>query len=176
VPSKAVPTDPKELRKFLERAQNGDQTTLPMVQDFLKDPHMVEVCGNLAGYAERALIGKLSSKDLTVSEGVRLKLESLRAELAGPSPTPLERLLVERIAVCWLHLHHLEVVYASKDSLTLDQGIYFQKCLDRAHRRYLSAIKMLAVVRKLAIPVLQVNIAKKQVNVAGACPPAQNER
>jgi hypothetical protein len=32
-----------------------------------------------------------------------------------------------------------------------------------------SAIKTLAVVRKLAVPVLQVNIAKKQVNVAGPC-------
>jgi hypothetical protein len=41
--------------------------------------------------------------------------------------------------------------------------------MDRAHRRYLSAIKTLATVRKLALPVLQVNIAKKQVNVAGAC-------
>ena len=43
--------------------------------------------------------------------------------------------------------------------------------MDRAHRRYLTAIKTLAIVRKLALPVLQVNIAKKQVNVAGS-PPA----
>ena len=34
-------------------------------------------------------------------------------------------------------------------------------------RRYLSAVKTLVLVRKLALPVLQVNIAKKQVNVAG---------
>jgi hypothetical protein len=176
VPSKAVPTDHKELRRFLERAQGGDQTTLPMVQEFLKDSHMVDVCGNLAAHAERILIEKFSGKDLTVKEGVRRKLESLRAELGGPSPTPLERLLVERIALCWLHLHHLEVVYGSKESMTLDLGVYFQKCIDRAHRRYLSSIKTLAVVRKLAIPVLQVNIAKKQVNVAGTCPPTENER
>jgi hypothetical protein len=31
------------------------------------------------------------------------------------------------------------------------------------------------MVRKLAVPVLQVNIAKKQVNVAGTCPPIENE-
>jgi hypothetical protein len=47
--------------------------------------------------------------------------------------------------------------------------------MDRAHRRYLSAIKALALVRRLAVPVLQVNIARKQVNVAGACPAAQGE-
>ena len=37
----------------------------------------------------------------------------------------------------------------------------------RECRRYLSALKTLALVRKLAVPVLQVNIARKQVNVAG---------
>ena len=46
---------------------------------------------------------------------------------------------------------------------------YLQRCIDWAHKRYLSAIKTLAVVRKLAVPVLQVNIARKQVNVAGPC-------
>jgi hypothetical protein len=52
--------------------------------------------------------------------------------------------------------------------MTLDLAAHYQACIDRAHKRYLSAIKALAVVRRLALPVLQVNIAKKQVNVAGA--------
>jgi hypothetical protein len=50
--------------------------------------------------------------------------------------------------------------------LTLAQADYRQRTRDRAHRRYLSAIRTLALVRKLAAPVLQVNIAKRQVNVA----------
>jgi hypothetical protein len=32
------------------------------------------------------------------------------------------------------------------------------------------------LVRKLALPTLQVNIAKKQVNVAGSCVAAENEK
>jgi hypothetical protein len=44
--------------------------------------------------------------------------------------------------------------------------------MDRAHKRYLSAIKTLATVRKLAVPVLQINVAKQQVNVAGPCLPS----
>jgi hypothetical protein len=47
------------------------------------------------------------------------------------------------------------------------RGEYYQRRMDRAHAHYLSAIKALAQVRKLALPALQVNIAKKQVNVAG---------
>jgi len=42
-----------------------------------------------------------------------------------------------------------------------------------AVRRYLAAIKSLALIRKLAVPVLQVNIAKEQVNLAGPCVTAE---
>jgi hypothetical protein len=168
LPSKAVPTDPKELQKLIERAQRGDAKTLPALRELLKEPHMVEACGNLAAHAEAALIRKFAGKDLAVSEGLRRKLGSLRAELAGPTPTPLERLLVGRVVACWLHLYYLEAVYAGKDGMSLELAQHYQRCIDRAHKRYLSAIKTLAVVRKLAVPVLQVNIARKQVNVAGA--------
>ncbi len=37
--------------------------------------------------------------------------------------------------------------------------------MDATHRRFLSAVKALALVRKLALPALQVNIARRQVNV-----------
>lgn len=155
-----------ELRKIMERAQKGDESTLPMLHEMLKAPSMLEAWGNLAKHAENALIHKFTAKDLAVREGLRKKLDALRAELAGPNPSPLERLLAERIAACWLHLHYLETIYASKDSMSLELGNYYQKSIDRAHRRYLSAIKTLVTVRKLALPVLQVNIAEKQVNVA----------
>ena len=94
------------------------------------------------------------------------KVDALRAELAGQAPTALERLLAERIAVCWLHLHHLELVYAGKDSMSLELGAYYQRSLSAAQKRYLSAIKTLATVRRLALPVLigQVKIAGQQVN------------
>ena len=47
----------------------------------------------------------------------------------------------------------------------------YQLSISSAQKRYLAAIKTLAVVRKLAVPVLQVNIARKQVNVAGSPSP-----
>jgi hypothetical protein len=100
----------------------------------------------------------------------------MRSELAGASPTPLERLLVERVVACWLHLHHLEIGYSAQESMSLELGAYYQRCLSSAQKRYLAAIKTLALVRKLAVPVLQVNIARKQVNMAGPCVAADRER
>ena len=57
----------------------------------------------------------------------------------------------------------------------MKQAEYYQRRMNHAHKRYLSALKTLALVRKLAVPVLQMNIAKKQVNVAGACPVDQGK-
>ena len=37
--------------------------------------------------------------------------------------------------------------------------------MDATNKRFLAAVRTLALVRKLAVPALQVNIARRQVNV-----------
>jgi len=174
--NKAIPTDPAELMKLLERAQNGDETTLPILKELVKQSDLLQAFGDLASLAQSALARRISGKDVAIREAVMHKVDALRAELAGQAPTALERLLAERIAACWLHLHHLELVYAGKDSMSLELAAYYQRSLSAAQKRYLSAIKTLATVRRLALPVLigQVNIAGKQVNkVAMSAPDAE---
>jgi len=41
----------------------------------------------------------------------------------------------------WLHLHHLEAIYSGKESMSLDLGSYYQRCITSAQKRYLAAIK-----------------------------------
>ena len=106
-PNILFPKDLKEYDSLMERTKRGDETTLPVLREMLTEPLIVEIWGNMAAYAERSLIRKLSGNDLAIREGLHRKMESLRAELAGPTPSPLERLLVERIVVCWLHLYRL---------------------------------------------------------------------
>ena len=81
----------------------------------------------------------------------------------------MESLLVERIVACWLQLQYYEVLYAQNfRQLSLRQSESQQKRIDQAHRRYLSAIRTLAQVRKLVKPsVAQINIAEKQINTVG---------
>jgi hypothetical protein len=52
-----------------------------------------------------------------------------KAELAGPRPAPLERLLAERVVACWLHLHHLEAIYYGKDGMVLELARHYQRCI-----------------------------------------------
>jgi hypothetical protein len=143
----------------MRRAEKGDETAFPalreVLKEALKDPAAADLFGgDLAARAQQALIHKYSGKNPLLEEPLTRKVELLRSELAGPEPAPLERLLAERVVSCWLHLHYLELVHAQKDGIALELDMHYQKCLDRAHRRYLSAIKALAVVRKLALPVL----------------------
>jgi hypothetical protein len=91
--------------------------------------------------------------------------------LLGANASAVERLLVERVVACWLQVQEADIRTAQTRDLSLRWADFYQKRMDRAHCRYLPAIKTLATVRRLAVPVLQVNIAKKQFNVAGGAPP-----
>jgi hypothetical protein len=165
---KAPPTL-DEIKNLLRRAEKGDETALVSVREFFAKPELVEVLGgNLARRAEDTLVAAYCGSSHLTREAITRKMQDLRTELGGPNPSPVERLLAERAVGCWLHLSHLEVIRAGKSSMDLSLALYYEKAIDRAHRRYLSALKALVEVRRLAAPVLQVNIAKKQVNVAGS--------
>jgi hypothetical protein len=166
---------PKAISKeavsaILKRAEQGDETCLSELLAVLDDgkwgKFLTERCGSPAGWVESRLIQQSAGKDIAIRETMKRKLSRLRDELSGPSPTPLERLLVERAVVCWLTVH----IYESQDTrageMSLRQADYYQRRIDAAHARFLSAVKTLATVRKLALPALQVNIGKNQVNVA----------
>ncbi|MCI0705203.1 MAG: hypothetical protein L0241_29435 [Planctomycetia bacterium] len=163
----AIPKTNEEFRAILKRTQAGDQTTLPIVRKMLENPaYIAAFGGNLTEQVIYSFTSALAGKDLGFREAVMRKLEVMRAELLGDNPTPIERLLVERIAACWLQVQDAEMRYAqNQGSLNLSQADYHQRRMDAANRRFLAAVKALALVRKLAVPALQINVAKKQVNV-----------
>jgi hypothetical protein len=80
----------------------------------------------------------------------------------------LERLLAERAAVCWLQVNRYEEQFEEARDLTLRQAEFQMRMIDAAQRRYLSALKTLATVRKLGLPAVQINVAKNQVNLASS--------
>ena len=63
----------------------------------------------MAANAREAFIRNASGeKALFTQEMFRRQCQALTRDLAGPDPTPLETLLVDRIVLCWLHLHYAE--------------------------------------------------------------------
>jgi hypothetical protein len=122
-------------------------------------------------YAVKALLA-WTAPEKDVQKKLRLELEDVAAELAGPNPSPTERMLAVIAAVNWFWLRRSEVYYVgaldSKQGMSLAQSDHSQRRIDRAHRRLMTSLKTLATVRRLAAPVVQVNVARQQVNVAGS--------
>lgn len=169
----AVPTTADGVRDLLKRAAKGDAATVPALRKLLEDPANIDrLGGNLAGYAEASFVKALGGGDLSVREAIYAKLRALRMELLGENPTPVERLLVSRVVACWLQVQDADIRTAQAKDPTFRQAEFNQRRMDAANRRYLAALKALALVRKLAVPALQINLARKQVNVVAPTAPA----
>lgn len=151
-----------------ERADRGDARAARAIQTLVNEmPDLWEGCGNVATAAEEALVNLHAGRSVLAREALRKKLRDMRAALAGPSPSPLEQLLVERVVMCWLHSYQADMVYArAVGQLPPQQVELYHRRQDRAARQYLKALRSLADVRRLLIPVVQLNVAQKQVNVA----------
>ena len=67
-------------------------------------------------------------------------------------------LLVERIVVCWLYMQIAELRAPGTRSACGPRAEFLQRQVDRAQRRFLSAVRSLAAVRRLALPV-NLNVA-----------------
>jgi hypothetical protein len=96
--------------------------------------------------------------DPLVEEALYVKLERMRAEIAGENPTPLEALLTERVVSLWMLTALLEVLIAAQyrrgevmegKRASPTYIIQQSRILEGASRRYLAAIRELARVRKL---------------------------
>ncbi len=146
-----------DVRQLLDRAGRGDQTCLPALRQLLDTrPDIWRTLGDLARHAELSLLRLVAGANLLAHETTQRRLQELKAELAGPVPTPLERLLVDRIGVCWLMVHGLDLELARMDKgqAAGPLGVSVQRRLDSAQKRYLAALKQLALVRKLLPPRL----------------------
>jgi hypothetical protein len=97
----------------------------------------------------------------------------LKKDLGSDGAPMLEQLLIQHAALCWLRLNLTELGYSSamSQSISLTLGVYWEKRLTAAQKRFTRACETLTRVRKWSrtTPALQVNIAAhggQQVNVA----------
>jgi hypothetical protein len=170
VPAKKLPANdpnrpesPLPINTLIKRAQRGDESVMPQLRRLLDGPDS-QYFNDLAGSVRAALIRKFADDDRLARELIGREMKALRAELLGPAPTAIERLLAERVAVGWLEVHTAEHRLAVEDA---ENRPHWQLQVDHAHRRFLASVRLLTAVRRLPGPAVQVNIGEQQVNVAG---------
>jgi len=170
----AVPGDPPkdvdQIASLMASCRAGDREALAQLQShdgteaILIDRVLSDLC-SLAESVEQQLIEGIYPQDLLGQEGIRRQVASLEEELAGPNPSRLECLLVDRIVVTWLEVRKMDVFMAQFESTNYKQGEYYQRRHERTEKRFLRACKSLAQIRRLQGPAVQLNVAEKQVNV-----------
>jgi hypothetical protein len=172
----ASPGYTPDMVDILERAQQGDEAVLLQLQALLAGrPELVKQFGDLARHAEDCFLKLAAGTSCLAKESTRLHLAKVKEELSQPSASPLEKLLIDRIAVSWLQVHHADLDAATvlnSGQSTTPRSVQAHRRLDQAHRRYLASIKQLAIVRKLLKPSPSIlDIAMRPIpetNVKGA--------
>jgi hypothetical protein len=163
-PPKPEPTLEERLRQLAPAAQAGDAPALAELRRLLDThPDFWQQYADLAGQVQRRWMA-LVCEDVLRTECLERKLAELRAEVTGPSPSPLERLLAERVVACWLQVQYADMAYLGLQGRCTSLSVFAgaEKRQGQAQRRLLAAIKQLALVRKLLVrPPAPIEVATR---------------
>jgi len=95
------------------------------------------------------LIQIIADGNALVEQSMRREVDRLKAELAeGETPSPLERLTIQRIIACWLHSQYVDRATLAADAAGLKASSWGKR-QEAAEKRFQSAIKSLDLVRRL---------------------------
>jgi hypothetical protein len=137
---------------LVDRAQK-EENVLSEVRAFFDDhPDLCRELGDRSRTAVLVVIDLTAEGNVAVKEASYRKARELEAEVAGNDPSPLEKLLANNIVIAWLSAAEAEVTAAVAKGVTPAQADYLDRRRHRAHKRLESAVKAMAVVRKLLYP------------------------
>jgi len=143
----------EELARLLRSAEQGDRSVLPRLREALDaDATLWKEYGDLALQAEASLVRLAAGNNVLLAESLLRKLHALKGELTAEVATPLERLLVERVTATWLQAAYCDAVAAQAGPSSEARSRLLLQQQDAAHRRHLTAVKALAMVKKLLRP------------------------
>lgn len=165
-PAGVTPRLSQEDKEIILKARQGEESARDGMREIVAR-YGPRGMSPLADIVRDGLLEQVCDESIAMYEDIRYQMVNLRGELAGPASGPLEHLLADRVALCWLHVHYFELrVSKHLGSDSPKQSEYYQRCLESAHRRYLGSIRSLAQVRRLQLPSVQLNLANQQINVA----------
>src|SRR5262245_61023892 len=165
------------LRRLAELAQRGDrQAERELGRCLDEHPELWTRCGDVARHALERWTTLLAGPDPLVRASIERQIEALRGELLGEAPSALERLVVERVLAGWVQAYHIDAIFVEvrQEDATAELFRELQRRQDSTQRRYLAAIKCLALVRRLLRPAPSpLDLAQAQVAEGSARRPGQ---
>ena len=157
----------KELSGLLDKTnrEHPHPKDVKALSDLLSDNRRLELWRDVASAGSLAELMAIKNPHATaaVKECWKQRLQALKKVLGSDGAPMLEQLLIQHASLCWLRLTLAELAYSCviKGSITLTLGLYMEKRLSMAQRRFTRSCETLTRVRKLSrnTPALQFNIA-----------------
>ncbi len=147
---------PPKVQEILRRAVAGDRTVGPELQEVFEEyPEFAETFGDMARHAELSLLNLIAGPDQMLREAITHQVAALRGRLAATASSELENLLIDRICISWMEVYQGDIAmadYQRSGSGASPFAKAAQVRLDRAHQRYLSSVKALETMQRLARP------------------------
>ncbi|MDC3224897.1 hypothetical protein OAU26_08190 [Mariniblastus sp.] len=156
----------KALFASLAAANAGDKQALALLKKQLKNEeaaNLTKHIGDMAFQVESSILNSMLKEQLGSRTLVKQHLQEMRQDLGWESSQRMERMLIERVVQTWLYLHMLEAKNAQATSRSFREAKFDDSRIEKAQNLHLKAVKMLATVRKLALPTL-VDV-RAQINV-----------
>ena len=167
----------KTFRALLDKTnkEHPNPKDVKALSDLLSGNRKLELWRDVlsAGHLAELMVIDNARATAAVKECWKQRLQALKRDLGYDDAPLLEKLLIQQAALCWLKLNLVELSYSGTmaQSITLTVGMYWEKRLNAAQKRFTRACETLARIRKVSrnTPALQFNIATsggQQVNLA----------
>ena len=158
------------VRAMTQLAAKGDErASQVLIEACHTMPQLWEILSTLSSLAVRSWVDLLApagpGREI-VRRTTEQEIERKRSEVAGEDPSPLERLLAERVALCWVAATYADAEYTRrlKAGMSFREGEYLARRCEQTNRQLLKAIESLARMGRLLTP-MQINIGQNQINV-----------
>ena len=154
-PPKELPAEPSTgitmvaFAKLVQRANKGDGKAVAKMQKVLDgNPQIWATVGDLGAHAELTFIGLISQGNQLMAESLRRHVAEMKKELAGPKPSLLVRMTVQRVVAAWLAGQHADMLAANADRTGV-QSAFWPRRAELADRRFCKAIRSLRLVTQM---------------------------
>jgi hypothetical protein len=143
----------EHVGNLLERIKAGEHSLLPELRLVLNDhPEIWKHFGDLGQHAIDAWLTLVAGSDLGLRECLMRRIADDVRAIAGHDASRLESLMATRVVLTALQVSHADSMVALKRVESLKQEKFLADRQDRAHKRHLSSIAVLATLRRLAPP------------------------
>ncbi len=151
-----IPKDTSFLWDIVRKANEGDSDAITKLRDELNGSNadlLVHACGDISHQAQMALLEAMYGQQEGYKLAALKSMKQLREELGWETSPRIEQMLIDRMVLAWQYLHWAELMNTQAGKSSQSQAKYNQERIDRANKRFLAATKMLATIRKMALPI-----------------------